>query len=533
MKYSAHIFVFPFKWRTNINSKNTSFKHKVDISKVKGEVESSRDWVPFSFEPKPEADYFNSYNEFVYFHDYARDLLGISIIKSPVGKGVLQYEFDLFSKDNAKYIIEASEQPDGPYELRISSITLNFYESGTGVLAFHLLNEKHELYDDILRINDFGRRLFPQFLGGKANVENLLSSPQGVFLAKKLSLTGVKKEAIIEDFLHYADQERIKKAPFVMPRLIGELLGGAFITEFDDATDGKICLSPTLDDRMFIQCFVFNDDLIEKLSVYDEKEKCYAWEEDNDWYRLIFVDGSKTPTIDSRNMKRELLKASTYDRWVESKNKQGKASGHIFGISRYSFVILANRNWFTENIALHHFSNLYFQMALLSLVQRVTVLSFSTEVAEIATNLDSAKRLSSRVINNIAELYLQYINFIQKIYFREITPQEQGIELYNIMQNRLGIKNDVEDLNREMSELNQFVEAQQQKNISVITYVLLPATILLGFFGLNYFSSDALYFDLTKQFVFSGSNFSSVVIIVLLTIFLSMLSSRLMQRFIR
>ncbi|MEI7587746.1 MAG: hypothetical protein WCJ44_34140, partial [Runella sp.] len=110
--------------------------------------------------------------------------------------------------------------------------------------------------------------------------------------------------------------------------------------------------------------------------------------------------------------------------------------------------------------------------------------------AWISDHLPRATGLRARTINNIADLYLSYTKFIQKIYFREVTPQEQGIELYDLLQDRLTIKNNVEDLGREMGELNQFVEAQQQRSISWITYVLLPISLILSFFGLNYFGGE-------------------------------------------
>jgi len=37
----------------------------------------------------------------------------------------------------------------------------------------------------------------------------------------------------------------------------------------------------------------------------------------------------------------------------------------------------------------------------------------------------------------VSDLYLAYIRFVNKIYFREVTAYEQGIELYDMLRHKI------------------------------------------------------------------------------------------------
>lgn len=510
--YSAHIFVFPFKWRITGPSKkiNSPFHKKVDLKVIEKTMVKMPKWKPFSFGIQPEADHFNSYNEYTYFHDYARDILGVNYKAQPYASStnvVRQYDYNLDKTKRPQYIIQVKSEGDSlEFVLDIEGITLNFYESGIGVLAFHLKNFETGEYQHILKINEYGRRIYPQFLGGLKD-ENppstLLDSPQWSFLPEKITLLHFDKP-IVEDFGHYATRTAVSDKAFVLPAHIKCLLGDSFKSTFDSKVKEDIEIIPVLDDRMFVMCFYRNSELMIRLAQIDEKRMAPEWQISGDWYRFVFVDDSK-PSITSPKMMQELLTAATYERWygrwaavasdkdtwVDEETLAKPHEGMIFGITRYSFVLLTSEEGFlNQRVMEHHFSNLYFQLALLTLVQRASVLSFSAEANWITSHLPKVGALSTRTIRNIAALYLGYIQFINKIYFREVTPQEQGLELYNKLQTQLCIKTNVEDLQREMGELHQFVETQQQRNISWITYIFLPVSIVLSFFGLNYFGAE-------------------------------------------
>jgi Mg2+ and Co2+ transporter CorA len=130
---------------------------------------------------------------------------------------------------------------------------------------------------------------------------------------------------------------------------------------------------------------------------------------------------------------------------------------------------------------------------------RATLLKFSSEVSNIADDIE--KKDTAEKVN---DLYKRYIQFVNSFYFREITPKEQGLEIYEKAIDILNIQRDVKDLDAEIEELHKYVEIQQKKvaeleaektnkklnNISLYGGVLLGTSVLTGFFGMNVGSDD-------------------------------------------
>jgi hypothetical protein len=106
----------------------------------------------FTYAINSSATY-NTYNEYAYFHDYARDILSLDTDGSISKK---QYAYKL--PKNAIYKITILGE--GSFELDIEDISLNFYETGVGVLGFHLNHFKETDFDKALKINEYGRRIY-------------------------------------------------------------------------------------------------------------------------------------------------------------------------------------------------------------------------------------------------------------------------------------------------------------------------------------------------------------------------------------
>jgi hypothetical protein len=509
--HSHHIFLFPFKWSLN-TSKDKSMSEKYDFSDIDNWQKNNLKWQPFSFKfDKSSSGAYNTYNEYAYFHDYARDILSLDSDGSVTKR---QYSYVL--QPNSEYIIEVNTEehrPPSVFSLAIEDITLNFYESGVGVISFHLNNFTESDFNKILKINEYGRRIYPQFLGlkkGKSEVSDTeeiilptTSATKGSFLPNRVILQGFSIP-IEEDFSHYDSWDNIQKKPFKLPNHIQLLLGDCFKTKGDVLRKDDILIEPVIDDRMFTICLYGNTEMVKILREYDETREIYNWQTSSEWHRFLFVDDSSA-TCKSRNMLKKLLTDSTYDRWIEDTDKHDNITGHLFGISRYSFVVMSAKSDFANYVLINHVKNIYYQMTLLCLVQRASVLKYSGEVASIIENFED----ESKTVDRITELYEYYIKFVNKIYFREITPQEQGIELYNILQKQMDIERQVKELDGEIQELHNYLtfkeEQDRSRKLDRITYIGLPiaiASLVLSFFGLNYFGAgnDTLKVDFSQSF---------------------------------
>lgn len=451
--YSYHIFIFPFKWENKF-TKHKSLSERFDLTKVRNRENSNWINLPNPITPEYETELYNEKN---FFYEFVHPVLYDD--GNSEDSVVLHFERkEAYDQRELVYEIDVIADHHNCYHLSLKSIGLNIYSTGTGSLTFYLENHNYPDFDDILRINQFGRRIFPPFL----------SFPNGILKTKQfelsnhISIIGLNgsEHRYFEDFESYTEKVDWKPARFIK----------SLIEDFTD--DMEIC--PVTDDRMHVLCWCGNDERSKQI-----KGKWLMTEGlKNEWYRFLFVDGGKSPMCQNKKLMDRLIEDHTYFRWTNY--------GCLHGISRYSFVYITDSK---PDFLLTHFRTIYARMVELSLIQRATILKFSDEVTRLS-KLKKGK--SGNLTDGISGLYKEYIRFVNQIYFREVTAQEQGIELYNLLQDKMKIADQVKDLDNEISELHQYADLlekrEQDRRIAVITIlgaIFLPATFLVGLFGIN------------------------------------------------
>ena len=502
---SHHIFLFPFRWdlkSEDTSIDNISFESRANMHKIKSMlankiINQSRKvngteckWQFFNFEIKSAKD-FSEYN---YFYPYLRDAFfskqtneaddHISLLQLEYqGASCLNYEIEAnFYQDESQIIKH--------FILEIENITLNIYNPGIGILAFHLSNYLTNDQDDILLINDFRRRIYPQYLGGNP----LTSAPKSNFLAQKITLTNQQNKPFTtpETFKSY-DTLPKKDNVLKLPNFISEILTENFQTNTSNLKLDQVLIEPVIDDRMFVCCWYGNSNKIKNLanlscSIFN-KNCSYSYIDDSWWYKYIFIDG-KDLGAGSCRLRHELSEQHTYYRHIEF--------GTLIGVSRYSFVMLTTEInpkdiekgfSFIRDVLLVHIQTMYFQLVMMALIQRASVIRFSHEV----TNLSSLENINQTInASSIESLHKKYIQFVNKFYFREITAQEQGIDLYDMLLTKMDTERNVRDLNKEIDELDQFItlkeqskQTQQATTLTKVATILLPASLIAGILGMN------------------------------------------------
>ena len=161
-------------------------------------------------------------------------------------------------------------------------------------------------------------------------------------------------------------------------------------------------------------------------------------------------------------------------------------------------MVFANDGWFAKNIVKNHFHYLYFQMAVLTLMQRASILRFSNEATRMVSVLNNPNLKAQRAVKIF---YKKYLAFINNIYFREISPQEQGIELYAMLREAMQIDTNANDLKSEITELNNYalmIESSKQSReatwLNWIATLFLPSSFLAAIFGFSNFSNGDEHF---------------------------------------
>lgn len=499
---SHHIFLMPFQWDYFKYDKKDKPENIFDIpfkerSSLAGIIEIMEGNLSDSFCNQStnyhkcwkryymNFDSAGDFNEYTYFYNHVREALFDRKDGKIEDKTLLQYEYNI--PCNLQYVINIKKaNAIKEYKLAVENITLNFYDSGVGVFAFHLTNNTYYELDDILNINDFGRRIYPQYISDQPD---MLSNVKGNFLADSIVLSSEEANFnICECFDYYTNLSRIAEKKIELPKHIQCLLGNKFTTKVlpKQETGSKIQMKPVIDDRMFVLCWYGNDNLVQKLVRHKPKtgnnDIEYNYENSPEWHKLIFVDNGDA-TVKNSNMLNRLCKAHTYERWTDNKT--------LYGISRYSFIMLTDTDWFPKNILLRHLQTMYFQMVMLALVQRASVLRFSIEVTSLSGLQDKPELLSPE----IAGLHKKYIRFVNKVYFREITAQEQGIELYNILAEKMRIHSEVKDLDNEIEELYRYVNNTETnksnkmlEKLNILVAIFIIPTLIMGFYGMNIFT---------------------------------------------
>lgn len=473
--FSYHIFYFPFRWSLE-SSKNKPFSTQCNLEYVpvsdlsmweRVQLDPSQTKVPLSESEIEEAK--ELFGEQQYFFEFVHPV--IYDIKGSHSSLIHHYERKEPKNKNVYYIIKVK---DKTYKLRLDALNLNLYSTGVGIMSFYLSNEEECQKDElsVRDINQFGRRIMPPH-SGEFNPENRS------LLATSISITGLDGNPSA-----YTDDFNYKEQPLNSERDMSHIWQPAlFIKNLIKDLSEQLEISSIIDDRMLVNCWYGNDELSKEVvnNAKDEKDK---FVKGNFWYKYVFVDNGNSPsdeTCQNESMKEELLKASTYFRW----QKQGS----LYGASRYSLVLITDRNWFATNVLAMHMRTIYSRMFELIIIQRASMLRFSSEVTKVS---GLAGHNNKEVAMHISSLYKEYIRFVNQIYFRNVTVQDQGIELYDMLMKQFASKEQIKDLDDEISELYQYITllVDQNRNengekLNLLAAAFLPATLLCGFLGMN------------------------------------------------
>ncbi len=429
---STHIFMFPFTWYTE-NKKN-------ELADVKKILDNNEVWKTKKFSytnenadpPFNYSDETERYNSGNYFYPYVHEIFS-SETKNDIS---IYYErADLSGKNYKITINEKVEKKE--YSLNIQGVSLRLFRTGVGIISFHLKNYEYDDIEDINKINEYGRRVYPQF--------KPVDSAKRSFLAEKLAIG----DEINTDF---SDSNKLY--------LINNVLGTSFKNEENNKNEaGKIIFQEVIDDRMYVICW-YETNIYKMKSLFNYKSKTgeYRYANSHEWHKYIFIE--KDSTCQSRKMLPNLLESATYDRWIDY--------GTLYGITPWSFMCLFKEKDTPDfDFIKTHISTLYTDMVTIVLVIRASAIRFSKRVSDIIST-DSEKESDKATLQSIRVLHKEYLLFVNRMYFKEVTPQIQGIELYDKLLTSMNIERDVNDLEEEIDKLHEYAQLLESKQESEI-----------------------------------------------------------------
>lgn len=476
--YSKHIFIASFKLENNSRDIISDDVWKEDFIDDVNTVEEL-------------VDNYANYN---YFNEQAQDLIfNYKIDKDERDSKVVNYKFaDIDSSVNSKYIINVNEEKT--YELNLDKIILKEYEIENEkiyLMMIYVTNNDYDSLSDIKNINQYGRRLYSPWIsldiGNGINTE--CPDDLKIHIRDKFIYSNDKNDGKAD--LNYKNEEIFKynfddKNKY---KSYSERLNSIRQKEVNDKNDKSIIKNPHKSnliqnilnyekeskdekieielinpDRMYVGFYVKNF-LIGRIKKYSSEKQEYAYLYDDSLsdqlYALAYIDGGDA-TCQSRVMRKKLLQETIYDRWIDWET--------IHTVTHNGFGCIASDGAPYESVIMPFLTE-YMEMMALVLLQRNLLLEFHKEAKDLSIQFDSEE---------LENLQKKYVKFKTQVLLFEVTPQEQGYEIYRLMQKQLYIDEEKEKLDDIMNSLYEVANVKHSIQLNITVKRLTGIAVILA-----------------------------------------------------
>lgn len=535
--YSSYVFILPFK----IDKKSPLKRGFEEQRNFSDKWKKINDDFPYFNSPYELAknDIVKSKEYLKYNHNCFLNAETFSIINKHTLNFLYQseenyYRIDCYKPADDKEGIQDGEKVDS-YYLNINYIMMRLVGDVLGTkgrekkvdsryadIGFLIISADNYQYDDpviIQKINQFGRRVYPPFF---ANNLGYRDCPDDIRLEKEKSDDIAKsKYKGHEEFRVMTAIQNLLKSFFLADSDSGRQLK-IFEGSTDEKEDGVIYINRIIDDRMFVHSnYKFSDESFRELSTaikgidsqqlitkakikvsrrvqsggrsyatnlmerkLADKEQEFIYSAQKKLYSYIYVDKSIDYVSSNSPISiTDLLQHSLYDRWVDL--------GTIYGVTQHSMLLLSNSS--IPPFLLAYFYSEYLEMILFVLMQRVWILNYSEragEQAQKARNSNDSASFGKEALN----LHKEYVVFKNQYLLPELSPQEQAIELYELMQNNLYVNRQKLILDEQIESLFEISQAEeavaQRERDNRLNKTILMLTVFTIFTALADFSNS-------------------------------------------
>ncbi|HST51500.1 MAG TPA: hypothetical protein VLJ61_05760 [Pyrinomonadaceae bacterium] len=157
---------------------------------------------------------------------------------------------------------------------------------------------------------------------------------------------------------------------------------------------------------------------------------------------------------------------------------------------------------FARQVLPHNIESDYLPLYLYTLHQKFSLYVFSNE-------LTRAGAYATRNLREVWTLMDRFMDFRNKYWFNEITLKPLGAELYSKLQYGIEVTSLYDLVSVEVKELKEYYEWRRQKRMDLLlnlfSFVFLPVGVVVGIFGMTFFSGSWLSFIVTCLMVVAVS----------------------------
>lgn len=167
-----------------------------------------------------------------------------------------------------------------------------------------------------------------------------------------------------------------------------------------------------------------------------------------------------------------LMKEQTLRRWATINSYSGYGS--------YANVYMGFGYFFNHVIAPSHVPFIYERMTLLGLLYQLTLRHYNRRISYATHALSEHKETKP-----FRELRAQFILFTNNYWFREVSSQTQGIEIFERQIQGLGLEKEYALIKDEMERADEFAHAQQAYLFNVHAVFLAVIALVITVFTVN------------------------------------------------
>lgn len=340
----------------------------------------------------------------------------------------------------------------------------------------YVTNNNYRSLSDIKNINQYGRRLYspwiPLDLGNGIKTE--CPDDLQIHIGKDKIYSNYENKGKAD--LNYKDKEikyifDDKNKHKSYTEKLNEIISKpekSYIIEnilnYNRDESDKIKIELTNPDRMYVGFYVKNF-LIGRIKKYSTRQHEYAYLYDDDLsdqlYALAYIDRGDA-TCQSKVMRKKLLQETIYDRWIDW--------GTIHTVTHNGFGCIASEGAPYDSVIMPFLTE-YMEMMALVLLQRNLLLEFHIEAKDLSIQFDSEE---------LENLQKRYVKFKTQVLLFEVTPQEQGYEIYRLMQKQLYIDEEKEKLDDIMNSLYEVANVKHSIELNITVKLLTGFAVIIA-----------------------------------------------------
>lgn len=463
LKKSYHVFIYPFTF--DVNNQCTPSDEECSKAALEDALKSNKwskmtslDAILQNADLKDENRR-QQYAVYRYFLPKASDNIFNMDSKSD--------DCSIYTKDGASGSVYEIQVPDkSTYSLRIEEIRLTIYKKlNIGLISFRMNLDDGKI-EDIKKANQFGRRLFmPFYSNSEAN-----SVPSCSLTAERICIKWKDSSdpLVLTETAQTATSVKVTKDADALSGLSDLIFGKESIDHSQKWN--RYHLTGILDDRMFTCCLIRDQSLSDHIGKHADKVVEDFFESPatalknadeshlklgdinpeydelyDTLYSILYIDDAE-PSCQDRAMERQKLSEQFDTRWTRY--------GTIHGLTEYSMICITGEPDFLQYNVIEPFLNEYTELARLGLAQVAAIHQQEKEIEEINEKIDPGKRMSDETIESINKAWKKYTLFQNDMFIPEVTFQEQGRELYDLIKKSFRLNSLNEYLNYELEHLH-------------------------------------------------------------------------------